>query len=173
MRLGKRSSDDLVRVYRDHVDAVFAFFAYSLNRQGAEDLTSATFEKVLKAWRRYDPTKASERTWIMAIARNVLNDHYRRSVHRDAAVSTDHHPQLLDLEIAPDWEQVVLDADELRALLSPLSERERDVLSLRFGADLPAAEVAALLELSADNVHQISSRALRRLRTVAGPRATS
>jgi DNA-directed RNA polymerase specialized sigma subunit len=37
------------------------------------------------------------------------------------------------------------------------------VLALRFAADMPAAEIARTLELSEANVHQISSRALRRL----------
>ena len=37
------------------------------------------------------------------------------------------------------------------------------MLALRFAADLPAAEIARQLGLSEANVHQISSRALRRL----------
>jgi RNA polymerase sigma factor (sigma-70 family) len=51
----------------------------------------------------------------------------------------------------------------VRDWLGRLEPREREVLALRFAADLPAAEIAQHLGLSEANVHQISSRALRRL----------
>ena len=156
--------DELRRVYEDHVDSVYAFLAYSVPRQLAEDLTSATFEKVIRAWRSYDARLAGERTWILAIARNVLTDHYRRDALRKAA-SVDEHPELLEFApLGQDWEQRTLDADELRAWMSVLAEREREVLALRYGSDLKAKDIAELLELSEANVHQIISRSLKRLR---------
>jgi RNA polymerase sigma-70 factor, ECF subfamily len=162
---GRRDqNDELRRLYREHVGAVYAFFAYSVNRTVAEDLTSGTFERVIKAWRSYDARKASERTWILAIARNLLTDHYRRQSHRDA-VSTDEHPELVDVlaDVDGGIERVLTD-DALRALLAPLGPREREVLALRYAAELPATEVAELTGLSSANVHQVASRALRRLR---------
>jgi RNA polymerase sigma-70 factor, ECF subfamily len=161
-----RHDDELRRVYREHVDAVYAFFAYAVTRAHAEDLTSATFEKVLRHWRRYDARRASERTWILAIARNQLTDHHRRQRHR-AAVSLDEHPALADVLAAGDELQPRLDRDELRGWLADLSERERDLLALRYGADLTARDIAAITGLSEANVHQILSRSLRRLRRSA------
>ena len=155
----------LRRLYREHVDAVYAFFAYHVPGPYAEDLTSATFERVVRAWRSYDRRLASERTWILTIARNLLTDHYRRQAHRDM-ISTDEHPGLLDLSIAPEEAlDGLLSADGVRSLLAPLDERERAVVALRYGADLSAIEVAAVLGLTPANVHQIASRALRRLRS--------
>jgi RNA polymerase sigma factor (sigma-70 family) len=152
------------RVYEEHVDAVYAFFAYAVRKEAAEDLTASTFERVIGAWRRYDAARAGERTWILAIARNLLTDHYRRESHR-RGVSLDEHPVLLDqLQTDDGWTQRRLDEDELRGWLSGLSQREREVLALRYGADLQAAEIGSLLDLSPANVHQIISRALRRLR---------
>src|ERR687897_402008 len=108
MALRRRDEDpELRRVYREHVGAVYAFFAYHGPREVAEDLTSEAFEQ-------------------------VLSD------------------------------------DALRAWLAPLSEREREVVALRYAAELPATEIAAITGLSAANVHQIASRALRRLRELAG-----
>ena len=154
---------EMRRVYREHVDAVFAFFAYSVTRAHAEDLTSATFERVIRSWRRYDAAKASERTWILAIARNQLTDHYRRQRHRDA-VSLDEHPMLADVLASADDAERRLDADEVRSWLVEVGERERQVLALRYGADLTARDIASLMELGEANVHQILSRTLRRLR---------
>jgi RNA polymerase sigma factor (sigma-70 family) len=48
--------------------------------------------------------------------------------------------------------------------LSQLAPREREVVALRYGADLSTADIARTLGLSEANVLQILSRALRRLR---------
>lgn len=142
---------------------MFAFFGYAVARAHAEDLTSATFERVVRAWRSFDPAKASERTWILAIARNQLTDHFRRQSHRDA-VSLDAHPVLVDLLVADDAYERQLERDEVRSWLEDLPDRERAVLALRYGADLGARDIAALFELTEANVHQILSRTLRKLR---------
>jgi RNA polymerase sigma factor (sigma-70 family) len=60
----------------------------------------------------------------------------------------------------------MLGSSELNHALAELTEREREVLALRFGGDLTGAEIAELLELTVANVQQITSRALRKLRTL-------
>jgi len=65
-------------IYDEQVRNVYGFFAYRINsRTEAEDLTQVTFERALKAWPRYDPRRAAPGTWLLAIARNILTDHYR------------------------------------------------------------------------------------------------
>jgi RNA polymerase sigma-70 factor (ECF subfamily) len=159
-----RGEEELRRVFREHVDSVYAFFCYAAPRAAAEDLTSATFERVVRAWPTYDRARASERTWILAIARNLLTDHFRRESHR-ATSSLEEHPQLLDnLAASGDPLSAQLTADAVKDLLGPLPAREREILALRYGADLPPADIAGLLDLSVGNVHQILSRTLRKLR---------
>jgi RNA polymerase sigma factor (sigma-70 family) len=163
----RRDQEELRRVYQAHVSAVYAFFAYSVGRTTAEDLTSSAFERVIRSWDSFDPSKGSERTWILTICRNLLTDHHRRQQHRDAT-SLDEHPALLDTLVGPEDEYARrLDRDELRSWLSALSEREKEVLALRYGADLKAEDIAALTDLTTANVHQILSRTLRKLRTAA------
>jgi RNA polymerase sigma-70 factor (ECF subfamily) len=156
--------EELRRVYRLHVRHVFSFFSYSASSAVAEDLTSQTFERVIASWDRYDASRASERTWILAIARNILIDHHRRERHRDA-VSLDEHPALLDsFTVRTDLHSEALGIADFADWLQALGEREREVLALRFAADLSPSSIASLLELSTANVHQIISRSLRRLR---------
>ena len=163
-RQQRRAKDPLARVYREHVAAVFGFFAYTVPSATAEDLTSATFERIVRFWARYDPARASERTWILAIARNVLTDHFRRQRHRDA-VSTDRHPSVLEGLAATDEAlERPLEAAELQGLLECLKPREREIVALRYAGDLPAAEIGTIMGLTSANVHQILSRSLRRLR---------
>ena len=157
------AGDELLQVYRDNVRAVYAFFTYSVSHETAEDLTATTFEHVVRAWSRYDPEQAQPRTWIMAIARNLLIDHFRRQSHR-GAISLDGHPALAaSLASCDDPAADCMSLDVVRDWLGRLGPREREVLALRFGADLAAAEIARHLGLSEGNVHQISSRSLRRL----------
>ena len=167
MRMRRRDhAEEVRRVYRTHVRAVYAFFAYSVDAASAEDLTSATFERVVRAWDSFDPDRGGERTWILSIARNALTDHFRREGLRKT-VSTDQHPALLDALVSTDDPLAGrLSTDRITEWLRALSEREQEVLALRFGADLDASRIAALTGLSVENVHQISSRAVRKLRKV-------
>jgi RNA polymerase sigma-70 factor (ECF subfamily) len=158
--------DELRRIYREHVGAVYAFLSYSVSHDVAEDLTSATFERVLRSWASFDPTRSSVRSWVLVIARHLLTDHYRRQRHR-AGPSLDEHPVILDTLATPDDANArLLETETAKSWLRELSDREREVLALRYGADLPAADIARVLQLSEGNVHQITSRALRRLRAL-------
>jgi RNA polymerase sigma-70 factor (ECF subfamily) len=157
---------DFSAVYDEHVWQVYGFFAYRMrSRADAEDLTQQTFERALKSWSRFDPSRASMRTWLLAIARNLLIDHFRadRSAHQqpldelegthDALVGPGDQP---DLGLEPD----------LESALASLGPRDREILALRFGGDLSGPEIAELTGLSLANVQQILSRSLRRMRAV-------
>lgn len=157
---------DFATVYDQQVFHVYGFFAYRLNnRTDAEDLTQMTFERALKAWPRYDPRRAAPGTWLLAIARHLLIDHYRadrskghRSLDDESARVEDELPHVepaeLDLGLAP----------ELAAALAGLSERDREIVALRYGADLSGPEIAEITGLELANVQQILSRSLRRMR---------
>jgi DNA-directed RNA polymerase specialized sigma24 family protein len=62
---------------------------------------------------------------------------------------------------------------ELAQALLQLSERDREVIALRFGGDLAGPEIASLLGLSLANVQQILSRSLRKLRALIEPEMDS
>ena len=71
--------DRFERLYAEHAQALFGFLSYRTgDRVLAEDLLADTFERALRARRRFDPRKASEKTWLYAIALNCLRDHARR-----------------------------------------------------------------------------------------------
>jgi RNA polymerase sigma-70 factor (ECF subfamily) len=157
-------SEDLrfARVYDEHVWRVYGFFAYRLgHRDTAEDLTQATFERALRAWSRFDPRRASESTWLLAIARNLLIDHYRRD---RSSLTEPIDEELAPVVPGPEEHFTSSSSPELLTALTRLSERDREVLALRFGGDMSGPEIAQLLNLSLANVQQILSRSLRKLR---------
>jgi RNA polymerase sigma factor (sigma-70 family) len=150
-------------VYEEHVWRVYGFLAYRVgNREIAEDLTQATFERALRAWSRYDPARAPVHSWLLRIASNLLIDHHRRGRAwlRDELAAGD--------AVQPGPEERWGGSPELLEALGQLGDRDREVLALRYGGDLSGAEVADVLGLSVANVQQINSRALRRLRALLG-----
>src|SRR3954449_8477890 len=79
--------------YDDHLDRVYGFFAYRLDsRADAEDLTQVTFERALRAWDSFDPGKGSAKTWLLAIARNLLIDFYRQDPSSSQELFSDDGP---------------------------------------------------------------------------------
>jgi RNA polymerase sigma-70 factor (ECF subfamily) len=164
-----RGQSDFARVYNEHVWRVYGFSLYRLpDRNAAEDLTQATFERALRAWSRFDPRRASERTWLLAIARNLLIDYHRRD--RSAMLGP------IDESSGPAVagpEERLTTSPELIEALASLGDRQREVLALRFAGDLSGPEIAALMDLSLANVQQILSRSLRKLRTMLEAAETS
>jgi RNA polymerase sigma factor (sigma-70 family) len=160
-------SGDFAAIYDEEVWSVYGFFAYRVRcASDAEDLTQRTFERALRSWRRYDPERAPVRTWLLAIARNLLIDHYRAMPDERMQPLDEVEEERLGSEMPePD---LGLDP-ALAEALAILSPRDREVLALRFGGDLTGPEIAELTGLSLSNVQQILSRSLRRLREALAP----
>ena len=160
-RARRRTRHEFAELYETHVWGVYGFFGYRVaSRADAEDLTQLTFERALRAWARFDPNRASGRTWLMSIASNLLVDHYRRDRSGRQEPIEDH---LSRPELVTEDEGVGL-SPELAAALEELSDRERELIALRFGGELTGPEIAELTGLSLANVQQILSRSLRKVR---------
>jgi len=156
---------DFIETYDEHVRLVYAYIVCRVaNRADAEDLTQQTFERALAHWADFDSARARVTTWLIAIAHNLLIDHYRASGARPRAAPFDTLSES-ELPRAPDTDADVGLAPELAAALAELSERERELVGLRYFADLSGSEIAALTGLTLANVRQILSRSRRRLRS--------
>jgi RNA polymerase sigma-70 factor (ECF subfamily) len=152
---------DWEAAYRQELPRVYNFFRYRVgDRDSAEDLTSATFEKAWRARHRYRADRASVATWLLAIARNVAVDHRRR-----ARVE-------IPIEEAPQRDEetpertALRDSDQKRllALLSELAPRERELVSLKYGGGVTNRAIAQLTGLSESNVGTILHRTIDALR---------
>lgn len=162
----KSSLLDFEHAYDTNLPRVYGFFAYRVsNRDDAEDLTQQTFERALNAWDQYDARKAAMGTWLMAIARNLLIDHYRaRPAGLRQVPIEDVHPSELP-SVDGNVQQSLGLEPELAQALTSLPDRDREIIALRYGADLTGPEIATLTNLSLANVQQIISRSLRKLKT--------
>jgi RNA polymerase sigma factor (sigma-70 family) len=154
--------DDFERLYGEHAQALYGFLAYRTgNPAMAEDLLADTFEKALRARRRFDPRRGSSKTWLYSIALNTLRDNIRR---RAAAERADEQLAAAEPESGADASEAVARSDELSRALGTLSEEEREVVALRFGADLTVPEIAKVKGEKLTTIEGRLYRALRKLR---------
>ncbi len=164
---GKELPPDFGVWFDEHRGAVFRYVRFRLaTREAAEDVTSEVFVKALRAFARYDPTKASPRTWLLRIARNAVTDHLRALRRRGSLhVSLDKVPDLVSGDDSPEV-RVVREARVQRILNAAASLRkgDQDILSMRYGSGFSNHEIAEALGLSANAVAVRLHRALARLK---------
>lgn len=156
-------------IFETYYTRIFNYIAYRVTcRQTAEDLTSLVFEKLLSKLGSYSKNKAPFEVWLFAIARNAVNDYYR-SLKRNRFFSLDAIRELIASNKEP--EALLLEgerSDRLNQALDTLAPKERNIVALKFGADLKNKEIALITGMSESNVGVILYRSMRKLKSVIG-----
>lgn len=153
-------------LYEAHHARLYAYLRYRTGDPTlAEDLAAEVF---VRAWARRDVLRRPDAAiaWLFAVARNLAIDRLRRDRHIRTAVSLDALPDGRHPQGETPEEEVL--RDERRALarygLTTLGEREREIVELRFVAELRNRDIARVLGLREGTVASILHRSLRRLR---------
>jgi RNA polymerase sigma-70 factor (ECF subfamily) len=136
---------------------VYSYVAYRIgDGPDAEDLTSEVFERALKYRSSYDPARGGALPWLIGIARRCVDGRRYIPAQADSA----------DFEQAApgDLEANALERLTLARAVSALDARGRELLALRYGADLSARQIATLLGVRTNAVEVALHRALGRVR---------
>lgn len=152
-----RTADD---VYRRLAPVVLGY----LRAQGAlepEDLLGDVFVRVVKGLPRFRGDDAALRRWVFTIAHARIIDARRRSARRRVVFVAE--PESLTGDTISDG--ALPDPDLVRALAA-LTPDQRDVVALRFVADLAIRDVARLTGKRPGAVKALQARALDRLAVV-------
>lgn len=156
-------ADDFERLYAEHAVSLLAFLEYRTgNIELAKDVHADTFERVLRTRIRWDPRKASRKTWLYSIALNVLRDHGRR---RGAEARA--YERITAGHVPDSWEEDADRRDSRDAILraiARLPDDEREAVSLFYGGDLSIEEIARIVGAKAGTVKQRLYRARERMR---------
>ena len=152
--------DDFDALFRDlYVPAYRVALRMLRDRQEAEDAASEALARTAAAWTRVRGLE-HQRAWVLRVTANVAIDILRK--RRPA--------QEGDAARGPDGPRDADDRVVLAAALRRLPRRQREVLVLRFLADMTEAEVAAHLQITRGAVKVHANRGLDRLRQlVAAP----
>lgn len=138
---------------------VYAFVAYRIGAgHDAEDVTGEVFERALRYRKGYDPARGTPLAWLIGIARRVLADRALSGVESAG--------ELPETQAPGELEHDSVERLTLAAAVAQLSDRDRELLAMRYGADMKAAQIAQVLEQSTNSVEVALHRALRRLRDV-------
>lgn len=152
-------------VYRAHARGVLGY----LRSQGVadpDDVLGEVFLNVAKSLPRFRGDEEHLRRWVYTLAHHRIIDDRRRRSRR---------PQIVDRDVpdrpAPPAPEP---ADpELVAALAQLTDDQREVILLRFIADMPIEEVAALTNRSSGAVRALQHRGMAQLaRALTGEPAT-
>lgn len=139
------------------IERVYAYVAYRVgDGVHAEDITSEVFERALRYRTRYDARRGSPISWLIGIARRAIADHF--------AGQHAHESDLPEVSVPSVFEDEIASRLELRAAVRQLPERDRELIALRYGADLTASQIARILGLRTNTVEVSLHRALAALR---------
>jgi RNA polymerase sigma-70 factor (ECF subfamily) len=159
---GRQAAFELL--YQRHQREVWALaYARWFDADLAMDLTQEAFLRLWKKWQEGEIIE-NPRAWLVRVTRNLAEDHGKSAFHKNGTQP----PQWLNSFAANGHSPLDrLERDEtfadLRKLLAEMPEADRRLLTLRYGLDYDARQIAELLGINATAVHMRLTRARQRL----------
>lgn len=151
---------ELNELYDEWIQAIYR---YTLSRvrhvDDAQDITSQTF---LSAWQnreRYQE-RGEFAAWLFSIARNKINDHFRQAQRKQNRIQTLGDDEIYKLSAEPQHETLIA----LRQVISTLSEKEQELIRLRYVAGLDFATIAKISRRSPAACRKACSRLVAKLK---------
>jgi len=136
------------------IQRVYAYCAYRLGHgPDAEDAAADVFERAVRHRASYDPRKGTPTAWLIGIARRAVDD-----VVTGRLLTVEELPP----QAAPERDLAL--RIDLARMLERLDVHDRELIALRYGADLTAKQIGELLEMRTHAVEMALHRALGRLR---------
>ena len=144
------------------VRRVYAYVAYRIgDGPDAQDVTSETFARAVRYRSSFDPKQGEPIAWLLGIARRCIAD--ARAVGASEV-------ELFDQVAAPgELEAESIERLDLRRAVLTLDPRGRELIALRYGADLKARQIAELLGERTNTVEVALHRALDQMRAQLEP----
>lgn len=148
------------RLYRESYGLVYNYVRCRMADDAAtEDVVSEAFCKAARSFSKFDPARAKFSTWVVKIAVNCMNDHYRRV--RPASCIDD----VPEGAIAqPDAAAGVADRDLVDRLLGALDATERELVLMKYREGYRNVDIAAELGMNASTVATKLAGALAKMR---------
>jgi RNA polymerase sigma-70 factor (ECF subfamily) len=153
--------DACAQLYEHYAPAIYRYIYFRVGDvQLAEDLQADVFVRMLEGLQRYEERGWPLSAWLYRIAHDRTIDSLRRSRKRQQIPlsawndSYDGPEQGIDIRLA---------CEELRSKLSELTDDQRQVIQLRFLADLPIQAVAQQLGRTEGSVKALQHRGLQTL----------
>ncbi len=133
-------------------------FCASNNASDADDLAQECYLRAFRNWDRFDG-RGSRQAWLFAIARNTQTDWFRKR-GREARLLEQERQGAISEAPAVDLDN----AEAIWQAVGRLTGEHREIVHLRFAADLSYAEIAQMLGVPVGTVRSRLHRALKAIR---------
>jgi len=158
------------QLYDQHFDKVFRYIYVRLKNQAeSEDLTQEVFIKAINAIGSYKYEGAPFASWLFRIAHNQVIDFVRKR-DKQKTTSLDEALSYAGNDDPVTETEYRYEVAELTIAIEQLSPAQREVVSLRFIAELTIAEVAKILGKSEGTIKALQFNATASLRKLMGAR---
>lgn len=159
----------LTTLYQRYVHGVwrYVYTHLSRDRDATDDLVSETFLAAIRSIRTFDPERGTVSGWLLGIARNKLQDHFRRAsrgVDRELAEAS---AAAITDSGGPDGNLIAAETtDAVIRTLNALKDEERLALEWKYMESLSVREIAERLGRTEKAVEAILYRARISFRTI-------
>ncbi len=155
------SQESFAWIYDAYFSRLYNYVSCRANsREEAEDIVAFVFEQLLRKFHTFDPKRGNLDTWLFTIARNALTDRHRyKHRHKEQAL---HEELEADISLSDQFLRQE-ELQQLRSYLGLLSERERELLMLRYGAGLPHRRIGEIMKMNEGSVAVTLGRTLKKL----------
>lgn len=155
-------ADAVSALYQAYANAIFRYVSYRVeSAMVAEDITADVFLRMVRELGNYDDRGFPFGAWLFAIARNLIQDHYRNKHYKTHVELTEDRPS----DDTDPFETLAQHEERahLQAALASLPQDYQDVLILRYMQNLSYSEVAHILGKSELALRTLQHRALKAL----------
>lgn len=156
----------LAMLYEEHFDRVYRYMVLRVKDRGeAEDMAQQVFVKAFESLPSFKWRGAPFAAWLFRIARNQVVDYQRKAGARQPTVAIDDVTVLSD-ENLEDKIESKLAVERVLEAAKRLTPAQRDVLALRFGAEMSIAETAKIMSKNEGAIKALQHSAVNALRRV-------
>lgn len=136
------NKDNFSKFYQENAIGLFRYiYARVGNKDDSEDLTSTVFLKALKSIETYQE-KGKEKAWLYRIAHNEIINFYRRN-DRDEKINRE-----MLIYFNDQYELFENHFDDFLDDFEKLTDEEKNLLYLRFSAELGFSDIARIFDVS-------------------------
>ena len=157
------SHEAFAGLYDRHFNKVYRYVYFKVtSKSEAEDITQEVFLKALGAIGNYKPRQVPFTAWLFRIAHNEVVDYYR-SRSKKETVQLNENVAYTTVDPVAIAEHTV-DMESVNKAILKLTPAQREVITLRFAAEMSIAEVAGTLKKSEGTIKALQFTATVSLR---------
>ncbi len=157
----------LAGLYEEYYDKI-ARYVYTRigDKTEAEDIASEVFMKALESLKNYREKGLPMQAWLFKIAHNLVVDYLRKAAkHKIVSIDTIELVSEVNPQVAIETK---VEIERVRQAMSSLTEDQREVIRLRFFAELTSQEVGSVLNKTDGAVREMQRAGLQKLRQILG-----